>query len=94
MAKAKTGGRRKGTLNKTTLQAKEFCASIIDDPRYQENLRQRAIAATLSPAIETMLWAYARGVPRQTIAIEGKPFPMYVLAAGVPGMSPDEPDEE
>jgi hypothetical protein len=37
-----------------------------------------------------MLWHYARGVPKQTVAVEGKPWPMYALAAGrVPVMSPD-----
>jgi hypothetical protein len=86
----KTGGRRKGTSNKATREAKEFCASIIDDPEYQRTLRERAINATLSPAVEVMLWHYARGVPKQTVAVEGKRWPMYALTAGlVPVMSPD-----
>jgi hypothetical protein len=88
---AKTGGRRRGTPNRATREAKAFCASIVDDPRYQRNLRARAIKATLSPAVEVMLWHYARGVPKQTVAVEGKTWPMYAFAAGcVPVMSPDE----
>ena len=31
------------------------------------------------------------GTPKQTVAVEGKPFPMYMFAAGgVPAMSPHE----
>lgn len=91
MKNKKTGGRKRGTPNKATREAKEFCASIIDDPTYQQNLRERAIKAELSPAVEVMLWHYARGVPKQTVAVEGKRWPMYVFATGsLPAMSPDE----
>lgn len=88
MKSKKTGGRKKGTPNKATREAKEFCASIIDDPRYQRALRARAIKATLSPAVEVMLWHYARGVPKQPVAFEGYPGPMFVIT-DVPSMSPD-----
>jgi hypothetical protein len=59
----KTGGRTKGTLNKATREAKEFCASVIDDPAYQARLRSRAVTGKLSPAVECMLWYYAKGKP-------------------------------
>ena len=66
MAKGrKTGGRRPGSLNKATVEARAFCASIVDDPVYQAKLRRRAIAGTLSPAIESMLWYYAKGKPKE-----------------------------
>jgi hypothetical protein len=88
MAKrTKTGGRKKGSLNKATREAQEFCASIIDDPQYQRTLRRRAIKATLSPAVEVMLWHYARGVPKQMVAVETT-GPIFALGC-LPALSPD-----
>ena len=87
MKGTKTGGRQKGTPNKATREAKAFCASIIENPRYQRHLRERVHKGTLPPALEAMLWHYAYGVPKQTVAVEGKPLLDHVLdrlaAAGV-----------
>jgi hypothetical protein len=53
-------------------------------------LRERVDNGTLPPALEAMLWHYAYGVPKQTVAVEGKPWPMYALAVGcVPSMTPE-----
>ena len=70
----KTGGRRKGTLNRATRAAKEFCTSVVDDPMYQATLRRRALTGELAPAIEAMLWYYAKGKPvdRQEIGQPGE----------------------
>lgn len=38
----KTGGRRKGTPNKATAEAKTACAEIVDDPMYRASLVRRA----------------------------------------------------
>ena len=38
----KTGGRKKGTPNKTTAEAKVACAAIVDDPVYRSNLMSDA----------------------------------------------------
>ena len=51
----KTGGRQRGTLNKVTVEARALCAGIVEDPIYQAQLRQRALAGKLAPAIETMM---------------------------------------
>ena len=40
-----------------------FCGSIVDDHVYQAKLRRRAIAGTLPPGIEALLWYYAKGKP-------------------------------
>jgi hypothetical protein len=81
-------GRIKGSLNTAMLEAKQFCASIVDDPVYQETLRDRAINGKLSPAIECLLWHYARSVPKQTVAVEGTPWAVSaVLADSLPMMS-------
>jgi hypothetical protein len=42
-------GHPKGALNKTTREAPEFCAGVVDDPEYQATVRRRALEGTLSP---------------------------------------------
>src|SRR5438094_4126901 len=64
---SKTGGRRPGSLNKVTVEAKEFCASIVDDPEYQKTLRRRALRGELPPAPEAMIWHYAKGKPKEQV---------------------------
>lgn len=59
----KTGGRKRGTLNRATREAREFCVSIIEDPRYQASFRRRAMRGKLAPAVESMVWHYAKGRP-------------------------------
>ncbi len=63
----KTGGRKKGTLNKATTAAREACAEIVDDPVYRKKLLAAARARTLPPAVETMLWHYAKGKPKEAV---------------------------
>jgi len=46
------GGRRKGTPNKVTAEARAVCAVILDDPTYRTNLTARARAGTLAPAAD------------------------------------------
>ena len=65
----KTGGRRKGTPNKVTAEARGVCAAILDDPTYRTNLTRRARAGTLAPAVEAMLWHYAFGKPKDSLNV-------------------------
>lgn len=71
MTGKKTGGRAKGTPNKATREAKEFCASIVDDAEYQATIRSRALAGELSPAVECMLWYFAKGKPKEQVEHSG-----------------------
>lgn len=59
----KTGGRRKGSRNKVTLEVRAAASILVDDPTYRTNLARRLRAGTLAPAMETMLWYYAKGKP-------------------------------
>ena len=54
----KTGGRKSGTLNHATTEAKVLAGRIVDDPAYQVALLKRALAGTLAPALEIRLWDY------------------------------------
>ena len=65
-------GRPKGVPNKATAQVKEFCASIVDDPAYQRGIHRRALAGTLPPAIEALLWHYRWGKPKDDAHVHGE----------------------
>jgi hypothetical protein len=66
MAKGrKTGGRRSGSLNKATVEAKAACAELVDDPAYRRSLARRLRTGKLSPAMECLLWYYAKGKPKE-----------------------------
>ena len=70
----KTGGRQKGTPNKATAEAKEVCTRLVDDRVYLTKLRQRLRAGTLSPAVECMLWHFAKGKPREDLGVVNSPL--------------------
>jgi hypothetical protein len=66
----KTGERRKGTPNKATVEVKTACAQLVDDPRYRTTLATRLRAGRLAPAIECMLWHYAKGQPVERVELK------------------------
>lgn len=55
-------GRKKGSLNKSTIEIRVFAKSILEDKDYQERLRTR-ITAGRAPKIEELLYHYAYGKP-------------------------------
>ena len=70
--KAKTGGRTKGTRNKTTLEVKEFARSILTRPKYQAHVRRLADQGKLPPHLETLLYHYLCGKPKEIMEHTGK----------------------
>jgi len=66
------GGRKPGVPNKATTEAKEFAAAILGDPRYVKKLRARAFAGKLHPSVETMLWYYRSGKPKERVEHSGR----------------------
>lgn len=64
-------GRAKGTPNKKPAEAREFCEKLITDAEYRANLRERLLAGKLHPGIESMIWYFAIGKPREDITING-----------------------
>jgi hypothetical protein len=57
-------GRKFGSHDKRSEGIAGFARSIIEDPIYQANFRERAHGGSLAPALETMLYHYAYGRPR------------------------------
>ncbi len=66
----KTGGRKKGTPNKTTTEIAQACRAIVTDERYRKQFNTRARAGKLAPAVECMVWHYAFGKPKDTTILE------------------------
>ena len=56
-------GRKKGVPNKDTVEVREAAAALVDDPIYREKLRADLRKRQVAPAVETMLWFYAKGKP-------------------------------
>jgi hypothetical protein len=50
---------------------KQFCASILDDPAYQQRIRERALKGKLAPAIDSLLWHYRWGKPKEAAEVQG-----------------------
>jgi hypothetical protein len=65
-------GRPKGRQNNATLEAKAVCTHLVDDPIYRERLKARLVAGKLPPAVETMLWYYAKGKPKDVLEVEDR----------------------
>ena len=61
----KTGGRRKGTPNKVTAEARAVCAGARRRHVSQESDGPRPLA----PAVEAMLWHYAFGKPKDSLDV-------------------------
>ena len=66
-------GRPKGVPNKATQEVKDLARKLVEDPVYLKKLagalrKRKGIA----PAVETMLWHYAYGKPKESIELEAK----------------------
>lgn len=46
---------------KAAHSARELCNRIVDDPAYLKALYDAAVARSLDPKIEQMIWCYAKG---------------------------------
>jgi hypothetical protein len=62
-------GRPKGVPNKATVEAKKFCVNVLRSRAYVKSLWRRIKADKLPPAVETMLWYYAAGKPKERVEL-------------------------
>ena len=62
-------GRPPGIPNKASAEAKAVCTRLVDDPEYQRKLRIRLHRGKLAPAVECMLWYYAKHKPTDTLDV-------------------------
>ena len=78
----KTGGRVKGTPNKSTGEVAERCRILIESPDYQADFRLRLAEGKLPPLLEAMTWHYAYGKPierQEHTGPGGAPVPITVI---------------
>jgi hypothetical protein len=66
-----SAGRPKGSPNRATVEAKQVCAELIDDPEYRSKLKKRLLAGTLPPVLECLIWHYAKGKPKDEANVQG-----------------------
>jgi hypothetical protein len=63
-------GRPKGVPNKVTVEVREAASALVDDPVYRKKLRDDLRKRKLAPAVEVLLWHYAKGKPKETIDVD------------------------
>jgi hypothetical protein len=64
-------GRQKGVPNRATQEVREIARAIVDDAEYRRSLLTRIRKGKLAPAVESLLWHYVYGKPKETVAHEG-----------------------
>jgi len=62
-------GRPAGVPNKVTTEAKIACNELVDDPVYRAKLKKDLQARLVRPSIESMLWYYAKGKPKERVEL-------------------------
>lgn len=68
----KTGGRAKGTPNKSTTDVAVVARKLVEDQDYRTLFKARLHAGTVPPGVESMLWHYAYGKPAEHLQVEGE----------------------
>jgi hypothetical protein len=63
-------GRPPGVLNKVTREIKTAAKAIVEDMDYVDSLKRR-VKAGRAPHMETLLFHYAYGKPKETVKHEG-----------------------
>ena len=67
----KTGGRKKGSPNKVTLEIREAARALVEDPEGQQTLLLQYRKGNLNPSVLQMLYHYAYGKPKDTLELKG-----------------------
>ena len=62
-------GRAKGTPNKISVEVKTLVGELVNNPKYQWQLRRAFETRKVHPTIESLVWAYYLGKPKETIAL-------------------------
>lgn len=68
----KTGGRQKGTPNKTTVEVREFARALFARPAVQARIIAMAEEGKLAPAVFVAYLQYAYGKVPETVQVAGR----------------------
>lgn len=77
-------GRPKGALNKSTRDIQEFSRATLEDPEYVRELKTR-LRRGKAPHVETLLYHYAFGKPKETLNVEHVPPFLFRIDDGTDG---------
>jgi hypothetical protein len=86
-------GRPKGSQNKATVEVREAARSFVEDPIYRESLKARLQSGDLAPAVESMLWHYAYGKPKEQVELSGPDGGAVVSAVKLVFVEPEKEEE-
>ncbi len=65
-------GRKKGALGKATVEIRELARELTTgNPEYMAGLRRRLKAGKLAPAVESLLFHYGWGKPKEQVEVTG-----------------------
>jgi hypothetical protein len=81
--------------NKVTREVQALAKSIVEDPAVLAKLRSQARLGKLAPPVMAMLFYYAYGKPRETVALEGgsesEPKRLVILIQRAPAIVQEAP---
>lgn len=87
--KGKSGnpaGKKPGTLNKATKEIQEFAGDLIEDPDYVASLKRR-LASGKAPHMETLMFHYKHGKPKDTVKVEGSESLAEIMEMALKGLN-------
>lgn len=61
-------GRKVGAVNQELRERRDLSRAIVNDPEYRKNLQIR-VSNGLAPHMETLLWHYAYGKPKDIVEV-------------------------
>ena len=64
-------GRRRGTRNRRTVAAFALASELMNDVEYQYRFRRDFTRRRVHPSIETLIWHYVAGKPKESIQMTG-----------------------
>jgi hypothetical protein len=64
-------GRPKGSKNKVSKEAQDFCRRLTKDATYRKKFKEDWKKRKVPPQIEALVWAYGHGKPVEQVNVSG-----------------------
>ena len=86
-------GRPKGAKNKATIEAKALAREMVLNPEYLANLRTRLVEGKLAPGVESLIWLFAFGRPKNVLDVTVDPGKVIEVVLAAP-QEPKRPEPD